>query len=184
MRKQLGFLIDLNKCVGCRGCEIACINEHQSDQLQHRRVIRISKDNRGLGFLSLACNHCINPECIRVCKRKCFHKRRDGIVLHQAQSCISCQSCIGACPFQAPKANPRTQKASKCNFCVNRIDKGLAPVCVDACIVGALQIVDLSEPLPFGAQEMLPYFPIIQFTRPSVRFILPKTPQCFWRIGR
>ena len=82
MQKQLGFLVDLGKCVGCRGCEVACSNKHQLDHLQYRRVMNINKENQVLGFLSLACNHCINPECIRVCKEKCFYKRRDGVVLY------------------------------------------------------------------------------------------------------
>lgn len=181
MVKQRGFLLDLNKCVGCKGCEMACVIEHQIEQLHHRRVIHISQDSREWGFLSLACNHCTNPECIRVCPRKCFYKRRDGVVLHRPQYCSGCQSCVGACPFHAPKVSPRTRKASKCNFCAERLDQGLEPACVAACIVGALAVVDLAELPASGARETLPPFPIAQFTKPSVRFILPKAPQCFWR---
>lgn len=184
MGKQLGFLLDLNKCVGCKGCEIACLNEHHFDQVHYRRVIDIVKDKRGLKFLSLACNHCVNPECIRVCQKQCFYKRRDGIVLHRPQHCNGCQSCVAACPFQVPKVNKRTHKVSKCNFCVERIDKGLAPACVDACVVGALQTVDLSEQMELSEQMTLACLPIIKFTRPSLRVILPKEPRCFWRKGR
>ncbi len=181
MGKQLGFLIDLSKCVGCRGCEVACLNEHPVAQMHYRRVIQLSKDNRGLGFLSLACNHCQNPECIRVCPQKCFYKRRDGIVLHRPQACSGCQSCAGACPFQAPRVDPRTKKITKCNFCVERLEQGLEPACVAACIVGALAVIDLTAALAAGVQATLPDFPIVQFTKPSLRFVLPQVPQCFWR---
>lgn len=183
MQKQLGFLVDLGKCVGCRGCEVACSNKHQLDHLQYRRVMNINKENQMLGFLSLACNHCINPECIRVCKEKCFYKRRDGVVLYNSQRCNGCQRCIGACPFQAPKVNPRTKKISKCDFCFEQLDQGLEPTCVASCIVGALQVIDIMRPIPAYAQETLPNFSITQFTKPSIRVILPRTPQCFWRKG-
>lgn len=184
MGKQLGFLIDLSKCVGCKGCEAACRNEHQIDHMHYRRVIQLSKDNWEFCFLSLACSHCLNPECIRVCPRKCFYKRRDGIVLCHPQSCSGCQSCVGACPFQAPKVNPRTKKITKCNFCFERIEQGLDPACVAACVVGALTIIDLTKTLADEVQETLQSFPIIRFTKPSLRFILPKSPQCFWRNDR
>jgi hypothetical protein len=59
----------------------------------------------------------------------------------------------------------------------------MEPACVDSCIVGALKVVDLMQPLPVNVQETLPNFPITQFTKPSVRVILPKAPQCFWRKG-
>ena len=181
MPKQLGFLVDLGKCVGCRGCEVACGNRQQPEPMQYRRVVNISRENQVLFFLSLACNHCMNPECIRVCKEKCFYKRQDGVVLYNSQRCNGCRRCLGACPFQAPKVNPRTKKISKCDFCFHQLDQGLEPACAAACIVGALQVVDILQPLPGCTQEMLPDFSITRFTKPSTRVILPKKPQCFWR---
>lgn len=182
MEKRLGFLIDLGRCVGCRGCEIACINENRLQQVQYRRVTKIGNETSLTGFLSLSCNHCVNPECIRVCKSKCFQKRRDGVVLQNPQRCDGCRSCVGACPFQIPKLNPRTKKAGKCNFCADRVRQGLEPACVSACVVSALRVIDLNQPEP-DWRETLSMFPIVQFTQPSLRFIPPRSPLCSWRIS-
>lgn len=182
MQKRLGFLIDLGKCVGCKSCEIACMNEHQFSRTRYRRVLNIGPGNQVFEFLSLSCNHCLNPECIRVCTERCYKKRRDGIVLNDSTRCNGCQRCEGACPFSVPKMNPQTKKVSKCNFCSELIDQGLEPACVSVCIVGALRVVNLMQPLPFGSQQTLPNFPMIQFTKPSIRFLLPKNPICFGRI--
>ena len=180
MGKQLGFLIDLGKCVGCRGCEMACINENRLEQFLYRKVLKISH-NQFHGFLSMACNHCANPECLRVCPDRCYRKRRDGIVVHDAAKCSGCRSCVGACPFRAPAISPRTGKVSKCSFCHGRIDQGLKPCCVAACIPGALQVIELTQHQGDAAVANLPEVSIMRFTKPSVRFIPPRQPVCFWR---
>ncbi|MBP2632584.1 MAG: 4Fe-4S ferredoxin, iron-sulpur binding protein [Firmicutes bacterium] len=180
-QKQLGFLIDLSKCVGCHACEFACKREHQADKVNYRQVIRVEQEHNEWGFLSLGCNHCENPECMRVCKANCYYKRRDGIVLHRYQDCIACKRCVGACPFHAPKINERTHKISKCNFCMERQEQGLQPACVEACVVSAIQMIDLSNPLPDRAKKTMSTYPIVQFTKPSTRFILPAEPICYWK---
>lgn len=182
MIKQRGFLVNLERCVGCKACELACRNEHWRDRSYYRQVIDIAGDKLFSGFLSLGCNHCQNPECLRVCKQKCFYKRRDGIVLHNPQNCDGCRSCAGACPFKAPKFNPRTKKISKCNFCLDYLEQGKQPACVSACVVGALQMVDIFQSPP-GASKTITHYSLAQFTQPSIRFILPTAPRCSWRIS-
>lgn len=182
MPKQLGFLVNLAKCVGCRGCEVACRNENNLESLPYRRIVCVNNaEEQFFGFLSLACNHCGNPECMRVCRKKCYSKRRDGIVVHNSVQCDSCYTCIGACPFKAPQINPRSRKVAKCNFCIQRLELGKEPACVAACIPDALRLVDLTQ--PFGPQvvEGVQPFAFSKLTKPSVRFILPQPVRCFWR---
>ena len=182
MATQLGFLVNLNKCVGCKGCLMACKNEHALIELAFRRVIPVYKtENQVFGYLSLACNHCANPECIRVCPERCYRKRRDGIVTHNPVKCGNCQSCVGACPFRSPRMNPATKKPAKCSLCADRLDKGLQPVCVSSCIPGALQVIDLSRPLPPGVVTDVPGVTMMKLSGPSVRFILPEQPEYLWR---
>lgn len=181
MANQLGFLINLQKCIGCHGCEFACKNENKLGEFKYRRIIKLRQQENVFAFLSMACNHCSSPQCIKVCPHKCYKKNRKGIVVHDPTHCDGCQSCIGSCPFRVPKINPLTDKVNKCNFCINRINKGLQPACVSACIPEALQVINLSQPLPSHFMETLPYFPYLQLTEPSVRFILPRLTKCFWR---
>ncbi len=98
------------------------------------------------------CNHCYNPACVRVCPTKATFKRSDGIVLMDMHRCIGCRFCMAACPFGARSFNwldprkflkeedqnpefPTRMKGvvEKCNFCAERLAKGLIPACVEAC---------------------------------------------------
>lgn len=179
MTIQLGFKINLKRCVGCRGCELACKNEHGLTG-SNRRTINVLKDQMDtpFAFLSMACNHCESPACIGVCPMRCFKKRRDGIVVHNPEQCIGCKSCMGACPFNAPKYNEFTGKIDKCNLCVERLDVGLKPACVSACISEAIEVVDIHEPLQGNEQKWLAMIPMAKFTNPSIKLIAPQQPAC------
>ena len=78
-----------------------------------------------------------------ICPENNFQIREDGIVVHNPSSCKGCQRCIEACPFDALKLNPKTNRADKCNFCIDRIEQGLRPICVENCITGALGMIKL-----------------------------------------
>ncbi|MEW5786177.1 MAG: 4Fe-4S dicluster domain-containing protein, partial [Bacillota bacterium] len=103
MAEQLGFLINLDRCIGCHSCEFACKNDKQLNDFAYRRVLNLKKQENVFAYLSMACNHCANPQCIRVCPEKCYRKLRNGVVLHDPAKCDGCQSCTGACPFRVPQ---------------------------------------------------------------------------------
>lgn len=96
------------------------------------------------------CNHCDDPACVRVCPTKATFKREDGIVLMDMHRCIGCRFCMAACPFGARSFNwkdprpyigetndefPTRMKGvvEKCNFCAERLAKGVMPACVEVC---------------------------------------------------
>ncbi|AFQ46229.1 4Fe-4S dicluster domain-containing protein [Desulfosporosinus meridiei] len=180
MTKQLGFLHNSEKCVGCRGCEMACKNEYQTDAAPRwRQVFQLREEDYSLPtrmFFSMACNHCANPECLRVCPVKAYTKREDGIVVHDHDRCIGCRLCLMACPYDRPQFNPAQKKVEKCNLCYQRIDKGEKPACVAACIPEALQLVEINEGLDqkMGVLKTLPGLPSPDITQPAIRFIGPK----------
>ncbi|GFN22939.1 4Fe-4S dicluster domain-containing protein [Thermanaeromonas sp. C210] len=168
----LGFLLDLSRCTGCRACETACRYEH-GGVLAFRRVQRVERQVAGtlqLCFLSLACNHCEHPECFRVCPQRAYSKRRDGVVLHSPGRCNGCNTCIRACPFQAPRYNPLTGKTGKCDLCVHRLDAGLSPACIEACPVKALHLLDLRAEREGVWQRWVYGLSDVSLTRPSLRF--------------
>lgn len=109
------------------------------------------------------CNHCDNPPCVRVCPTKATFKRQDGIVMIDYHRCIGCRYCMAACPYGARSFNfrdprpyiketnpayPTREKGvvEKCTLCVERLDTGLPPACVEACPAGALTFGDLEDP--------------------------------------
>ena len=112
------------------------------------------------------CNHCENPPCVRVCPTKATFKRAsDGIVMMDYHRCIGCRFCMAACPYGSRSFNWRDPRryldmehinreyptrakgvVEKCNFCAERLAKGLKPACVEACKDGALAFGDLDDP--------------------------------------
>lgn len=110
----------------------------------------------------VTCNHCENPPCVKACPTQATFKRRDGIVAMDFHRCIGCRFCMGACPFGARSFNFRDPRpfikeksaeyptrtagvVEKCNFCYERLAKGLMPACVEASN-GGLVFGDLDDP--------------------------------------
>jgi Fe-S-cluster-containing dehydrogenase component len=143
--------------------------------------------------LPTLCNHCANPPCVRVCPTKATFQRPDGIVMMDYHRCIGCRFCMAACPYGArsmnyreprpfiPKINPdfptRTKGVvEKCNFCEERLVKGILPACVEACKEKALVFGDVENPrseirLLLGNHFTLLRRPSLG-TKPQVYYIL------------
>lgn len=109
------------------------------------------------------CNHCDNPPCIKVCPTRATWKRDDGIVMIDYHRCIGCRYCMAGCPYGARSFNWKDPRpyikevnpgfptrmrgvVEKCNFCEERLAKGLIPACVEACPEGAMVFGDLQAP--------------------------------------
>lgn len=166
------FLFNPELCLGCRSCEIACRNEFAAQEGAQRRWLKAASDNFGAHYsLSLSCNHCENPECVRVCPEGTYRKRKDGIVLHDPRRCSGCGKCAHACPFHAPKYSLSSGRVDKCNLCFHRLDKGMPAVCVEACPVNALGHLFPTEPDPVESRVTVPGFADVLITKPSIRFI-------------
>lgn len=178
MIRQLGFIFNANRCIGCKSCELACRNEHRDQgSLPFRRITEVGDGS----FLSFSCNHCDSPECFRVCPSKAFTKRKDGIVLINPKLCDGCRDCVQACPYDAPQYDKNKNKVDKCDLCLPRLKKGLLPACVMACHTGALEMFDLDQHKSPGLEKQIEGFPDIRLTRPSIRFIPVKQRKRFWQ---
>lgn len=178
MVKQLGFVLDVNRCLGCGACAKACQNGNQLAPLLWRRIRRvekISKDQIQIFYLSTACNHCGDPECLRICPSGAYAKRRDGIVLHLSEKCTGCKSCVASCPFGAPQYNLQTNKAGKCQLCHERLDRGMPPFCIQACLTGALKLKELKDIAENQLLRLTAPVPSLRLTRPSVFYKPPRT---------
>jgi anaerobic dimethyl sulfoxide reductase subunit B (iron-sulfur subunit) len=175
MTKQYGFYVNTSTCSGCKTCQVSC-QEHNNlpVDILWRRVFEYGGGSwvpegtiyepNGIFryYVSISCQHCAEPQCVKVCPTTAMHKDENGIVSVDQAKCIGCRYCEWACPYGAPHFNNEIGKMSKCNMCEDLVEQGKRPACVDACPTRSLdfgEIGDLRkkygningiEPLPTG----------------------------------
>jgi tetrathionate reductase subunit B len=147
---QYGMLIDLRRCIGCHSCSVACKSEADVPLGVARSWVEYTEKgeypNTGRSFLPRMCNHCSEPDCVRVCPTGATYKRpQDGIVVVDQGVCIGCLYCAQACPYGARFLNPVTRFADKCDLCIHRVSKGLVPSCVNTCQGRARVFGDIND---------------------------------------
>jgi anaerobic dimethyl sulfoxide reductase subunit B (iron-sulfur subunit) len=158
MAKQLGFYVDIEKCTGCKACQVACKDKNDLPEgIRWRRVFQyeggqwVNQDGTMIPSnvyayaVSAACMHCQNPVCTQVCPAGAITKRDDGIVLIDQDKCIGCRYCSWACPYGAPQFDAAQGVMTKCTMCADLVDKGERPACVEACPYRALDFGPLDE---------------------------------------
>ena len=157
--EQFGFVHNNVDCIGCRACEIACKDKNGLPPgPRFRRVMYVEGGTFPDVFaykVNMSCNHCAEPACLPTCPTGAIWKReKDGIVDIDSTLCIGCRKCEAACPYGAPQWNPKEQIVQKCNGCVDEIDAGRKPYCVQACMMRVLDFGGLDKMLD-GSQPTL-----------------------------
>lgn len=121
-----GYALDLSRCVGCRRCEYACVDENNQSrdpQIHWIQVLQMEKDKgidfahanidynpelvpeEGHFYVPIACQQCKNPPCVKVCPAKATWQEKDGITVVDYDWCIGCRYCMAACPYGARHFN-------------------------------------------------------------------------------
>ncbi len=175
--KQHGFHFNADNCIACHACESACSEKNnQPPHLAFRKVGYIEggsyPDTVRLN-ISMACNHCEDPVCLKACPTRAYTKYVEyGAVLQDPEICFGCGYCTWVCPYNAPQLDPVKGQVEKCNMCVDRLEQGLKPACVAACLGNALDF-GVIEDLPNGHEQAklaIPGFPDPAISRPNIRF--------------
>ena len=162
-----GVLIDLTRCIGCRGCQVACKEwnersvkkttmsgdftnppELNSECYTNIKYVEQEKDGAPVwSFIKNQCLHCKNPACASVCPVAALKKTEAGPVTYTFERCIGCRYCMLACPFYIPKYE--WEKAvpwvRKCTFCSDRLAAGQIPACVKSCPTNTMQFGEHAE---------------------------------------
>ena len=184
MAKQLGFYIDQNYCTGCKACQIACKDKHDTPLgVNWRRVVEYSggtwttDESAGTAaphvftyYTSVSCNHCDNPICVTVCPTKAMTKDAEtGIVSVDADKCIGCRYCEWACPYSAPQFNAETGVMTKCDLCQDYLAEGKDPACVAACPSRVLKYGPIDElRAEHGSEAGIAPLPEPELTEPNL----------------
>lgn len=152
----IGFVIDTGNCFGCKACQMACENEHLQRPGVFMRRVRLLDAGEGSGtvYVSMSCNHCDDPQCLRVCPVGAYTKMDDGTVVQDHEKCIGCKSCIMACPFHAPSFDEEEGATYKCDGCLARRQAGLEPRCVVTCPGGNIKFGETAQmAVEYGGTE-------------------------------
>ncbi|MHB8091920.1 MAG: 4Fe-4S dicluster domain-containing protein [Syntrophales bacterium] len=172
------IVVDVEKCIGCRSCQVAC---KQWNQLPGSQTIssgtyqnppdlqantwtlvrfrEVAQKGGGVQWLFWkdGCLHCTNAACINVCAAGARFRLPSGAVGTDNDKCVGCQSCVAACPVGKPRYSEELNKVFKCDFCAERVENNLLPACVKACPTGALNFGEQEEMLKYAytrAQEL------------------------------
>jgi Fe-S-cluster-containing dehydrogenase component len=182
-----GMVIEQKKCIGCNACVLACKAEHFLPPGIFWNRVLISETGQYPTvkklIYAIRCNQCQEPKCAEACPTGATRQREDGIVFIDENQCVGCCYCMIACPYQARSFYEDGDKeyfpgqglteyekigkllyphqegvVQKCNFCMERIDAGLAqglkpgidreatPACVISCPTKAMHFGDLDDP--------------------------------------
>ena len=173
---KLGIAINKTRCIGCQTCAHACkMQNNVPSGMRWNRVLTEGCDvedgalgefpNLSRGYLPVACQHCENPACLRVCPTGATYKDDKGRVEIDYEKCIGCRMCMAACPYNArvfnwnePVRDPDFNYGDKdvpvrgkgvvekCTLCKERTDRGDEPMCVACCPTRARTFGDLDDP--------------------------------------
>jgi Fe-S-cluster-containing dehydrogenase component len=145
------MLIDLQRCIGCWSCNVACKQENGvapgvfRNQLFTVGPFGEYPDVQGY-YLPRPCMHCEDAACVAACPTGASYQRGDGLVVVDPDKCIVCGYCAWACPYGGRQVNEQAGRIEGCDFCAHRVDAGLDPACVHHCMGKARMFGDLDDP--------------------------------------
>jgi DMSO reductase iron-sulfur subunit len=175
--KQHGFYFTADNCIACHACEAACSEKNDLPAHLAFRAVGYVEGGSYPEYkrmnISMACNHCDDPVCLKGCPTRAYTKYAEyGAVLQDPDICFGCGYCTWVCPYNAPQLDTSAGHVSKCNMCVDRLEVGLKPACAAACLAGALDF-GVIETAPDNRDSLdtgIPGFPDTSITHPNIRF--------------
>ncbi len=144
--------LDIERCVGCGACVIACMDQNdiypEKGQIAFRTIYQLEDGHHPateIFYMSVACMHCEDSPCITGCPTGAISRdAKTNAVVVNKDLCIGCHSCALACPFGVPRYD-MDGKLQKCTMCTERVEAGLKPACVRVCPFDALKFEPINE---------------------------------------
>ena len=151
--KNKAIIINIEKCLACKSCEIACAVAHSESRVLEEAITewpkpqrRVTVEATGEFGVPMQCRHCEDAPCITVCPTQAIYRQQaEGPVLINPDLCIGCKFCLVVCPFGVIDVSRDGKAVTKCDLCIVRTEAGQQPACVESCPTGALQFCELTE---------------------------------------
>jgi len=149
-----GFIIiDPERCVACRTCELQCATEHSKTKELIKAICEkplpqtsIKVDSVDALAIPLQCRHCEDAPCVKICPTKAtVRSDKEAPVLIKQERCVGCKWCVLVCPFGVIRMGRGGKAVTKCDLCIERLNKDELPACVVGCPTKALQFKSAKE---------------------------------------
>lgn len=145
------IVIDLDRCIGCFGCEVACKQENDVALGEMWCKVMVVGPTGTFPdieqyWLPTMCQQCEDAPCVHVCPTGASYRNEDNVVLVDREKCIGCKYCMMACPYGVRSWNQELKVVEKCTLCQQRTAVGELPACVAACCGEARFYGDLDDP--------------------------------------
>jgi carbon-monoxide dehydrogenase iron sulfur subunit len=141
--------VDVNKCTGCRTCEIVCSMVKNGLINRRRARIRVHRDEMTGLDMPVFCIQCTDAACMQACPNSALSQDDvSGIIRVDAEECTGCGQCADACPIGAIVIDRDTEVPLICDLC------GGEPQCVAWCPGGALILSEDTPGLDYYVKEL------------------------------
>lgn len=139
---QYAMVIDLQKCVGCGACALACKTENNTAIRHNGQTFNWADflhetngtfPNTQYKTMPVLCNHCSNAACVEACPvtPKAMYKTKDGITMHNEERCIGCRACQEACPYSREEVKRDGEYGEYSVISFNEFDQPTQPFYTD-----------------------------------------------------
>jgi len=133
------FAVNVERCIACGKCELACSFAHAQEGKPARSRITIYRRGPELGT-PVVCFQCHDAACVAICPTQALERDPGtGAIMMLRHRCITCRMCVAACPFGNMLWDETHHCVQKCDLC------GGDPRCVPFCPTGALQWADATD---------------------------------------
>ncbi|WP_304854091.1 4Fe-4S dicluster domain-containing protein [Adlercreutzia caecimuris] len=145
------IVVDLDRCIGCYSCEVACKQENDIALGERwNKVIPRGPfgefPNIEQYWLPVHCQQCEDAPCVNVCPTGASYRNEDNVVLIDKSVCIGCKYCMMACPYDVRSWNEKERVVEKCTLCQQLVSQDKEPACVHNCPGEARFYGDLDDP--------------------------------------